>query len=166
MRRLALAIVALFLLAACAPAISRPSLDLVDPTLAFEDVLQNPDAHRGRFLLLGGAIAAIRAADTEGSELEIVQLPTNRRGRILSTDQSLGRFIAQDTRFRDPALYPPGRLVTLVGEVTGSRSGRIGERDYLFPVVQVQELHLWPPGAHPDVPRTRFGIGVGIGIGL
>jgi outer membrane lipoprotein len=164
MRFFFLVVVTMLFTAACAPPVSRQSLGLVDPEVTFEALAQDPDRHVGRYLLLGGAIAAVRVENGHLSELEVVQLPTDDSGRITATHRSAGRFIARDDAFLDPAIYYPGRLVTLVGEVTGSKTGRIGEMDYLYPVLTVQELRLWAPGEHPDIPRVRFGIGIGFGI--
>lgn len=164
MRLLYLFAITLFFAAACAPAVSRQSMELVDLEVGFEELAQEPDRHVGRFLLLGGSIASVRTHNDNGSELEVVQHPIDHRGRITATDRSAGRFILRDDTFRDPAVYRPGRLVTVVGQVEGSMTGRIGELDYLYPVLTVHELRLWSPGDHPDIPRTRFGIGVGVGI--
>ncbi|WP_051361429.1 Slp family lipoprotein [Desulfuromonas sp. TF] len=166
MRLLFLLLTTLFFSAACAPAVSRESMELVDPEFTFEDVIQAPDRHIGRYLLLGGAVVSVRTHNGDRSELEVVQHPSDHRGRITATDRSAGRFILKDDTFRDPNIYRPGRLITVVGQVEGSRTGRIGEFDYLYPVLTVHELRLWAPGDHPDSTRTRFGIGVGIGIGL
>lgn len=164
MRLFCLIFAMLLVTAACTPPVSKQSLNLVDPGITFEEVRQNPDRHVGRYLLVGGAIAAVRGSDSGGSELEVVQFPTNHRGRIISTDRSDGRFIARDSTFRDPAIYHPGRLVTLVGQVAGQMTGRLGEVDYLYPVLTVHELHLWDPGEYPGASPVHFGIGIGIGV--
>lgn len=165
MRLLFLFALTLFFAAACAPAVSRESMELADPSVTFEELLQDPSRHAGRYLLLGGAIASVRTGG-DGGELEVVQHPLDRRGRIAATDRSAGRFIVRDSSFRDPAIYRPGRLVTVVGQVEGSRSGRIGEREYLYPVLTLHELRLWNPEDRPDARRSRFGFGVGVGFGL
>jgi outer membrane lipoprotein len=163
MRLIVLIVAGLLFAAACAPPISKQSLGLVDPSITFEELRGEPDRHVGRYLLLGGAIAAVRITGT-GSELEVVQLPTDRHGRITATNRSAGRFLAVDDAFRDPAVYYPGRLVTLVGEVTGSRTASLGEMEYLYPVLSVQELRLWSPEEYPGAAPVRFGIGIGVGI--
>ena len=163
MRLLLLATLILLGAAACTPPISRQSLGLGDPALTFEELRQHPDRHLGRYLLLGGAIAAVRIDSGGGSELEVVQLPTDRRGRITVTNRSAGRFIAVDGAFRDPAIYRPGRLLTLVGKVSGRKTGRLGEVDYLYPVLTVEELRLWDPEEYPGASPVRFGIGIGVG---
>lgn len=164
MRLLLLIVAALLGAAACAPPISKQSLGLVDPGLTFEELRQDPDRHTGRYLLLGGAIAAVRATSGGGSELEVVQLPTGSSGRITATNRSAGRFLAVDDAFRDPAIYHPGRLVTLVGRVAGSRTGRLGEVEYLYPVLTVEELRLWAPEEYPGASPVQFGIGIGFGV--
>lgn len=164
MRLLSLFAITLFFAAACAPAVSRQSMALVDPEVTFEELAREPERHAGRYLLLGGAIVSVRSHTDDVSELEVVQHPVDHRGRIIDTNRSAGRFIVKDDTFRDPSVYRSGRLITVVGQVEGSRTGRIGDLDYLYPVLTVHELRLWSPGDHPDAGRTHFGIGVGIGI--
>jgi outer membrane lipoprotein len=165
MRLFVLIVAVLTCAAGCAPPISRPSLNLVDPSVSFADLLQNLERYRGRTLLLGGAIAAVRGLPGGGSDLELVQFPTDRRGRITATNTSGGRFIARDGVFRDPAIYRAGRLMTLVATVEGVRQGRLGDVDYSYPVLTVHELHLWPEDERPGASPVRFGIGIGVGVG-
>jgi len=164
MRLICLIFATLLGTAACTTSVSKQSLNLVDPGVTFEALAADPDRHVGRYLLLGGAIAAVRVSGNGGSELEVVQLPTDQRGRITSTDRSSGRFIALDNAFRDPAIYRPGRLVTLVGQVAGQKTGRLDEVDYRYPVLTVHELHLWDPGEYPGASPVHFGIGIGVGV--
>ncbi len=163
MRLYILALIAVFFIG-CAPAVSREAMELVAPEVTFEALARDPDRHVGDYLLLGGAIVSARTDTERGTELEIVQHPLDARGRISATNISAGRFIVQDRTFRDPAIYHPGRLVTIVGRVEGSRVGRIGEFDYLYPVLSAHEVRLWTPADQPGTTRTHFGIGVGIGI--
>ena len=164
MRLCCLIFAMLFVTAACTTPVSKQSLNLVDPGITFEELRLDPDRHIGRYLLLGGAIAAVRVSGSGGSELEVVQFPTDHRGRITTTDRSDGRFIALDNAFRDPAIYRPGRLVTLVGQVAGEKTGRLGEVDYLYPVLTVHELNLWDSGDYPGASPVHFGIGIGVGV--
>jgi outer membrane lipoprotein len=163
MRFFVLVVAVLACAAGCTPPISRPSLNLVDPSVSFADLRQNPESYRGRILLLGGAIAAVRALPGGGSDLEMVQFSTDKVGRITATNTSGGRFIARDGVFRDPAIYRAGRLMTLVGKVEGARRGRLGDVDYLYPELTVVELHLWPEDERPGASPVRFGIGIGVG---
>jgi outer membrane lipoprotein len=164
MRLICLIFAALLSTAACTTPISRQSLNLVDPAITFESLHLDPDRHVGHYLLLGGAITSVRVNGSGSSELEVVQLPTDQHGRITSIDRSAGRFIALDNTFRDPAIYRPGRLVTLVGQVAGQKTGRLGEVEYVYPVLTVHELHLWDPEEYPGASPVHFGIGFGIGV--
>ncbi len=164
MRLFLIVLCALLSITGCTTAVSKESLELIDPGLSFEALHQDPDRYVGRYLLLGGAISEVRLSASGGSELEMVQLPINNRGKITATDHSAGRFIAQDDSFRDPAIFSPGRLVTLVGQVTGSKVLRLGEKDYHYPVLSVTELRLWTPNDHPANFPVHFGFGIGIGL--
>ena len=146
---------------ACTLPISQPSLDLVDRELTFAALRQDPERYLGRYLLLGGAVVAVRNT-TAGSELEVVQFPTDHSGRITATDNSGGRFLVQIDTFSEPAIYQ-GRLVSLVGKVTGQKRAPLGEIDYLYPVLTAHELHLWRPEESPDAARVHFGFGFGVG---
>lgn len=159
MRLFILLILALLCCTACTLPLSQPSLDLVDRELTFAALHQDPDHYRGRYLLLGGMIATVRNTSA-GSELEVVQLPTDRSGHITSTDKSGGRFLVQVDSFSEPAIYQ-GRLVSLVGKVSGQKRARLDEIEYLYPLLTAHELHLWRPAEHPDAPRVHFGFGVG-----
>jgi len=149
---------------ACAPVVSTQSMGLVDPSISFELVLQDPDRYSGSYLLVGGAVAVVRVSESGGSEMEVVQLSTDKRGRITSADRSAGRFIAIDQTFRDPAIYYSGRQVTLVGQVVGSQVGQLAGKEYLYPVLTIHELRLWAPEEYPGSSPVRFGIGIGIGV--
>jgi len=164
--RLLFLLAVLFITAACAPAVSRQSMELVDPAITFEEVARNPDRYVGRYLLLGGSVVSVRSGNEKGSELEVVQHPIDERGRITTTDRSAGRFILKDDTFRDPAVYTPGKLITVVAQVEGSRAGRIGEFDYRYPVLTVHELRLWKARDYPGARGSFFSFGVGVGIGL
>ena len=162
MRRLfPLLIIVLLGCTACTLPISQSSLDLVDRDIRFAALRQEPDRYVGRYILLGGMIAAVRNT-SDGSELEVVQFATDRNGRITATDNSGGRFLVQVATFSEPAVYQ-GRLVTLVGKVKGQVQARFDEIDYLYPLLTAQEIHLWKPEESPDASRVRFGFGLGVG---
>ena len=59
-------------------------------------------------------------------------------------EASGGRFIACHAGFFDPELYARGRDLTVVGRVSGTEVGKVGEFDYTYPVVEATSLHLWP----------------------
>ncbi len=142
----------------CAPPFSQASLDRVDRTVTFGELLKEPEQYRGTWVMLGGVIVGTRNA-TEGTFIEVLQKPIDRRGQPLDTDQSGGRFIISAAGFLDAAVYHGGRLITVIGEAAGAKTQPLGEIQYRYPVVSAGELHLWDPDAGP---HFVFGVGVGI----
>jgi outer membrane lipoprotein len=127
----------------CAPVISKDVKNQVTPDLSFKEVLQNPEAHKGKVVLWGGVITRAKNRE-EGTLIEVLQKPTNREGRPKDVDHSDGRFLALYDGFLDVAIYSKGREVTVVGEVRGKRILTLGEIDYAYPLILVKKIHLWP----------------------
>ena len=149
---------ALTVMGGCYGAISQEVRAQVDQSATFEALVQNPEAYRGKMVMFSGTI--IRTVNkTTGTELVIVQHPSSPGGRPASLDKSEGRFLAEDSRFLDEAIYAPGRQITVAGRVTGSTVRRLGEMDYTYPVIQAEELYLWRA-------PTRFNWGFFFGTSL
>lgn len=91
----------------------------------------------------GGVIVEVTPRQNETC-FEISSRPLDDSGRPLSTDRNFGRFIACSKEFYDPAVYVSKREVSVVGILTGSVDGKVGERDYRFPKVQADDIYLWP----------------------
>lgn len=112
----------------------------------------------------GGVIVRVQNLP-DHTRLEVVSYPLRNQepqaGRM--TD---GRFLLEVPGFLDPVDYRNGRRITARGTVERTEAGRIGEVDYLFPVLVASEVHLWPeiPVSQRDRERVRFGIGIGIGL--
>lgn len=163
MRVLAWAL-ALCVLTGCSrQVISREALLLTDQTTPFAAVWENPASHVGRHLLVGGAVARISNTPA-GAELEVVQFPLGSSDRPDETKGSGGRFLARSRDFLDPLIYKPGRLVTLVGKVTGEAIRPQDGVDYRYPVLEVREIYVWKPEDPYSPPPFHFGIGIGIGL--
>ncbi|NIR17244.1 MAG: hypothetical protein GWN86_26345, partial [Desulfobacterales bacterium] len=61
----------------CAPVISKDIRDQVARDLSFKEVLQDPEAYKGKMVLWGGVI--IKAENQkEGTLIEVLQKPTDR----------------------------------------------------------------------------------------
>jgi len=149
---------ALLLVGGCAPPFSRAALDQVDRSITFTELRSDPDRYKGKWVMLAGVIVGTKNTQ-EGTFIEVLQRPTERRGRPLDTDVTEGRFIISSAKFLDAAVYHGGRLITVIGEVAGLKVQPLGEIEYRYPVVALKELHLWEPGAGP---RFSFGVGVGV----
>jgi outer membrane lipoprotein len=155
-----MAVVSLLLPAGCAPVISQQTLAEVDQGLSFEQLSRNPEAYKGKVVLLGGDIIGI-GNSSERTEITVLQRPLGFRNKPTGEDISRGRFIVYVPGFLDPAIYHPGRKITIVGAILGREVRPLGEIEYGYPVIGKKELYLWPAGKHFPV---HFGFAVGTGF--
>lgn len=146
-------------LLACAPAFSRQSLNQVETNISFQALLQDPEQYRDRIVMFGGEIIQTRAEANE-TWVEVLQKPLDWDNRPQDADVSYGRFFIQFQGFQDPAIYAPGRKITVIGEVQGKRIEKIKDLEYTYPVVSSRESHLWKPQSSAG-PFFHFGIGIG-----
>ena len=144
---------------ACAPAFSPQSLNRVETKITFQALLRDPDQYRDRTVMYGGQIIQIWMEANE-TWVEVLQKPLDWENRPQDGDVSYGRFFILFPGFQDPAIYAPGRKITVIGEVQGKRVDKIKDLDYAFPVILSRESHLWQPESTSG-PFFHFGIGIG-----
>jgi outer membrane lipoprotein len=162
------------------PAVPDALQKQVDPVLTFSQILQDPESHQGKLIVLGGEVLSAKRL-AEGTRLEVLQLPLDdSRTPVVTRTDSQGRFLALEKAFLDPAMFPQNTRVTIVGEVTGTTSAKLDEMDYQYPTVVIKNLHVWkdPPLAQERNSGPwysifggggtggRVGGGLGIGIGF
>lgn len=127
----------------CAPALSRQFREQARLSLPFKALLEQGEAHEGRMVILGGYILET-VNEPDGSLLTVLQAPLDSRNKPKSRDLSEGRFLVQTEKFLDPEIYSKGRKLTVGGKASGVRSQPLGNRLYRYPVIEAEELHLWP----------------------
>ena len=149
------------LLAGCAPVISQEVLEEVNQALSFEQLLKDPEAYRGKTVLLGGNI--IKTQNLPDRTLIVVlQRPLGFRKKPTGEDVSKGRFIVYVPGFLDPAIYRPNRKITVVGSVVGKEVRPLGKIEYSYPVIEKRGLYLWPAEeSYVTEPRVHFGVAIG-----
>lgn len=124
----------------------------------------------------GGVIVALENLK-QSTELQIIAYPLARNGRPDTDEPPVGRFIAVSAGYLESGDYARGRQVTVTGEIDRLREGKVGQADYLFPVLLTQKIQLWPLEYGDSItPRFNFGFsvgsggstrgGVGVGIGF
>lgn len=158
MHRLLFVITAVVIAGCASGGLSKESMALADRSVPYSALREDPERLSGTYLLLGGMIASVRNTP-DGSELEIVQLPLGTRGRPAPEEPSEGRFLAVTTQFLDPLIFKAGTRVSLVGKVAGKKVLPLEGMNYPYPLVQIKELHLWPPDQEREGPRVEFGFG-------
>jgi outer membrane lipoprotein len=146
-------------LTGCAAGISAPVRNQVTYFGPFATVQQAPQKYIGETVLWGGRVIETRVKNN-ATEIMVLQMALNRWDRPLDDDQSQGRFVIHSARFLDPALYPPGILITVAGRLQGSESRPIGEMPYTYPVIDPIEIKRWATATQP-ASRFHFGIGIG-----
>lgn len=127
----------------CRHPISAPVRQQAEPPIPFSELRQNPDAFRGRTVIVGGDILSTRNAPQQ-TFVEVLQKPLGALETPLMTDRTEGRFMVRCDTYLDPALYDRGRQVTVAGRVLGSFSGKVGDAQYVYPLISCIEIHLWP----------------------
>ena len=156
------------LLSACSGSkVIPPDLEeQIDTTVSYRDIQASPQAFQERTVLLGGEVLGARRVQ-DGLELEILQLPV--KGDDPPAEQrteSQGRFLALDRVAGDPASFPPGTKVTIVGAVTGEDTRRLDESTYRYPTVEVKHLYVWSEERYRERSRSSVGLFGGVGFGF
>lgn len=149
MRRIWLSSLTLALLAGCASVVPAELREQVDRQVTFEELQRDPVAYRGTMVVLGGEILEQYIYE-DGVELDILQLPLSEgRDNPKLWTLSQGRFRVSHREPFDPAVYRPGRPITVVGLVREGQA--LPGQDVSEPVIEPMYLHLWP-----DRPIPRF----------
>ena len=154
--RFAITLACVTLLSACA--ITQPSPSAGDEPLStitvsqaienqqlqeLDSISEDSVSDNEQLVRWGGSIASVTNR-TDGSTLvEIVARPLYSGGRPIHDDRSDGRFLALLNGFLDPEIVKVGRDMTILGRLMGKAPGKVGESDYLFPVVLISDYHFW-----------------------
>jgi len=143
----------------CATGISRQARSQVTYRGSFPALQTASDEHVGKIVMFGGKVIETKTYPSS-SEITVLQLPLGSSNRPQDGDRSEGRYLIRSEQFLDPAIYQKGRLLTVVGRLSGSEVRSIGGFEYDYPVLEAIELKPWPQGRKTS-PIFHFGIGVG-----
>lgn len=153
--------VCLLLLAGCVttPAnLQSPSSD----SPGVQQVRANAEANLNKSVRWGGTIVGVQNLQGE-TRIEVIGKPLFRNGQPDSREVSQGRFIAVFDKFLDPADYKKDSAITIVGVVTGTELGKVGEAEYDFPRVQATASQLWQRQNSRFARRSEYGYGPAYG---
>ncbi|MCA9500687.1 MAG: Slp family lipoprotein [Nitrospira sp.] len=124
----------------------------VTPGVLFSHVVHDPSAHRGQIMKVGGVVLSAKRL-VDRTEVMVLQIPLdNDSVPEWDRTKSEGRFTATQRTFLDPATFPQGTRVTIIGEVTGQASVRVDEEEKVYPVLAIQALKVWPM-----IPGNTYG---------
>src|SRR5215510_11876625 len=115
----------------CTHLISETLRQQAQPSVSFAELRTNPEALKGRTVILGGEILQTTNL-RDGTRIEVLQRPLSESETPKLTDTSGGRFMAFCKEYLDPAIYAQQRRITVAGQVLGTFSGKVGEVDYPY----------------------------------
>ena len=128
-------------------------------------------AANGQSVRWGGEIIKVEPKQ-DATCFEVLARELNAEARPSPRNPSTGRFIACHGGFYDPEEFERGSEITVVGRLSGTESGKVGQFDYTYPLVEAESIHLWPP--RPMYARMpyqdpwmygMYGYGPGWGFG-
>jgi len=122
-----------------------------EPRVAFRTLLENPDAYRGKTVILGGYILDIRVRDGQNL-LKVLQTPLIMRDEPGVRSDSEGRFCLVHRGFLEPEIYQAGRKITVAGTVMGMDTGPHGP----CLTLEVREIYMWYVNPYRDLPYYPY----------
>jgi len=132
-------------ISSCVPVLRRDIMETAIRDVPISDIKNNPDLYKGKLFVLGGSIVNTKIIE-KGSQVEAIYIPVDSRGYLKDVEPTSGRFLAilpKEKGTLDPLIYRKGRYITLAGEFIETRSGKIDEMEYTFPVFEIIEIYLW-----------------------
>lgn len=149
------------LLGGCASAFPTEVMRTVNTDLTVDELRRDPAGAKGQRVMVGGEILATQPRPGE-TEIELLARRLDGDGSPERSDRSPGRILFRSVDFLDPAVYAPGRRITVVGTVTGVEERKVGEILYRYPVITVERIRLWPKDvalepAYPWAPWPYYG---------
>ena len=133
----------------CTHPISDNMRATLDPSISTVGLFESPEVYVGKKVMLAGNIVQTRNF-LDNTDIEVVQKGMDSYGNLNTGDATLGRFIFRHRGYLESEVYAKGRNIIGAGVVVGSQAGKIGERDYLFAVIEPEEINLLPE--YPDTP--------------
>ncbi|WP_226570603.1 Slp family lipoprotein [Mangrovibacter yixingensis] len=111
-----------------------PQMDLVR-------VMNAPSLYVGEEARFGGKVIGLQNLDGK-TRLEIAVMPLDDGARPVLGQASIGRIYADVAGFLDPVDYR-GHLITVVGPITGTEKGKIGQSQYTWMVMKADGFKRW-----------------------
>lgn len=139
---------------------SKPVFDTsdVDISIIPSTVIGEPQLSMDKRVIWGGTILDIQNLK-DSTRIEVLSYPLSSSYRPQLHEKPLGRFIIRHSGYLEPKSFAQGRIISVVGKVGKTVSGKVGDSDYSYPLVNAQQLQLW---SAQERTRTNFQFGIGI----
>ena len=109
--------------------------------VSYQDIRQDISRFNGQEVRLGGKVLNVVNSQNETS-FEVAVLPLDSSARPELGTAFQGRIIVKANRFIEP-LTLKDHLVTVLGTVTGTTNGKVGEADYQYLTLSLQGYQVW-----------------------
>lgn len=160
MYKLLLVLVLPLLLASCATTANFDTSQ-VDRKITPASAIEKPQLSTGKKVIWGGTILDTQNLKNK-TQIEVLAYPLNASHRPLQENKPLGRFIIHQTGYLEANNYAPGRQLSVLGNIIHFQKGKVGESSYSYPLIQAEQLYLWPPLSKKSKTSFHFGIGIGL----
>lgn len=137
-----LVVVVILLIAQGCTVISRPMMNEALTEIGFTQLKQEIDRFRGRTLILGGHVIAVRN-EARQTVIVVLQTPLGFGQEPRPPDRSEGRFLLRHDGFLDPEVFARGRTITAAGRVLGLTREAIDHEPYDYVTLESREIYLW-----------------------
>jgi outer membrane lipoprotein len=117
--------------------ISDQSRAQADRNISFDILTENASSYQGKLVMLGGTIMSVKHRD-DGTQFLVSEKMLDKWGRPDETIPSGGIFLATTSMHLE---YTPGTMISMFGEVKGSRTQILNGVQYVCPVVTIRESH-------------------------
>lgn len=146
-----------FFLASCA---TSPKFDTagINTGLAPSQAVEENQILQGVQVLWGGVIISSTNLQ-DATQIEVLAYPLDSNQKPMNEQKPLGRFLAIQSGYLETTDYAAGRMVTVTGKLDGKRFGHVGEAEYIYPVIRINQLYLWSKRGDTDT-QVQFGFGL------
>ncbi|WP_039056583.1 Slp family lipoprotein [Enterobacter sp. Bisph1] len=104
-------------------------------------VMNAPSLYVGQEARFGGKVVDVQNLQGK-TRLEIAAVPLDNGARPVLGEPSVGRIFADVNGFLDPVDFR-NQLITVVGPITGTADGKIGNAAYKYMVMQATGYKRW-----------------------
>lgn len=119
---------------------------------------ERPEA-RGASVIWGGRIVGVVNAG-DRTEIEVLSLPLGPGDRPRRNRDGDARFVIHHPGFLEPMTFAPGRYVTAFGRFAGIESRSVGDFPLDHPVLEAEQLELWPVETNSSRAELELGAGL------
>ncbi len=142
MQWLGLALVAVLAAGCATTAFPDEVMRTVNTRITAGALRGDPAALKGARVIVGGDILSTKPGEGQ-TEIELLTRRLRGDDSPERSDYSPGRVLLRTPDFLDPAVYAPGRRITVIGEVGGVEERKIGDVAYRYPVIAAERIRLW-----------------------